>query len=577
MYEDMQSNPNFGSTAATEQAKLALQYANEAKGYLDSIESNIGELDRVDSFLTTITEYVAQLQDTMAKLDADMTTATGLVNTAKATASKVSDDALASEKWATSTESPDGNDDADSETGKTQSSRSWALDSKVCAINAKESERLALEYKNDAHKALETLGNAIVYQGSVDAYADLPTTNKVGDMYNIKTKDKTHGINAGDNVVWNGTEWDNVGSYFDMDGFVKGTVGTDFPDVPSVGEFCYRTDTKKLYQYNGEKWESSFGGGLSIWAEDTDYEVDNCVIYKTYIYRCKETHTSTSEFEYDKWVHVGGYAGNFFKYNADTDTIEPKTKDEITLTDLVTDDETVRKVTESYCKLYGGSLWKYENGELVPKTMDEITSADLGAARETIVNIAKENCLPLSGGAMTGKIQVNPAPLFLSMINNTSVLELTGGSNGTFRNGANLELHGADEESVNAGAFILRANDTDRTSRKDLLGKADGTFTWGGKEIKSMAFPSATNVNISASTATYTAPANGYISVFGKASSTNGFIQLQNNFVIDYKVAYSIGEFIGCTIPIKKGQTVNISVARMTISWIRFTYAEGEI
>lgn len=59
---------------------------------------------------------------------------------------------------------------------------------------------------------------AVINKGSVDSYADLPTSGqKNGDMYNIKAADAAHNIKAGDNVVWNGTEWDNFGGIFTID------------------------------------------------------------------------------------------------------------------------------------------------------------------------------------------------------------------------------------------------------------------------------------------------------------------------------------------------------------------------
>ena len=59
------------------------------------------------------------------------------------------------------------------------------------------------------------------YKGSVDNYSDLPTTNEVGDMWNVKTASEHN--KAGDNVVWDGTEWDNQGGMIDLSGYVKDT------------------------------------------------------------------------------------------------------------------------------------------------------------------------------------------------------------------------------------------------------------------------------------------------------------------------------------------------------------------
>lgn len=73
----------------------------------------------------------------------------------------------------------------------------------------------------DVEAVKESLAKMITYQGSVDNYSDLPTNPQVGYSYNVKNADKTHGVNAGDNLIWNGTDWDNFGSYVDMSLFAE--------------------------------------------------------------------------------------------------------------------------------------------------------------------------------------------------------------------------------------------------------------------------------------------------------------------------------------------------------------------
>ena len=47
------------------------------------------------------------------------------------------------------------------------------------------------------------------YMGSVATYADLPTSGmNAGDVYMVQTADATHNIAAGDDVMWNGSEWE---------------------------------------------------------------------------------------------------------------------------------------------------------------------------------------------------------------------------------------------------------------------------------------------------------------------------------------------------------------------------------
>lgn len=58
------------------------------------------------------------------------------------------------------------------------------------------------------------------YKGTVDNYSDLPTVHKIGDVYNIKNADAANNIKAGDNVVWNGTEWDNLSGVVDLSAYL---------------------------------------------------------------------------------------------------------------------------------------------------------------------------------------------------------------------------------------------------------------------------------------------------------------------------------------------------------------------
>lgn len=78
---------------------------------------------------------------------------------------------------------------------------------------------------NNPHKVTaEQLGLTTVYQykGSVATYADLPATGqKVGDVWNVETADPDHGIKAGDNVAWDGAQWDILGGNHDLSGYAQ--------------------------------------------------------------------------------------------------------------------------------------------------------------------------------------------------------------------------------------------------------------------------------------------------------------------------------------------------------------------
>lgn len=80
------------------------------------------------------------------------------------------------------------------------------------------------DFSNPHKVTAEQLGLTTVYQykGSVATYANLPTTGqKVGDVWNVETADPDHGIKAGDNVAWDGAQWDVLGGNHDLSGYAQ--------------------------------------------------------------------------------------------------------------------------------------------------------------------------------------------------------------------------------------------------------------------------------------------------------------------------------------------------------------------
>lgn len=75
---------------------------------------------------------------------------------------------------------------------------------------------------SDYAKKADLVGG-MKYKGSVQTYANLPSSGQEnGDMWNVATADSTHGIAAGDNVVWNSTAsgWDVLRGDVDMSAYV---------------------------------------------------------------------------------------------------------------------------------------------------------------------------------------------------------------------------------------------------------------------------------------------------------------------------------------------------------------------
>ena len=81
----------------------------------------------------------------------------------------------------------------------------------------------------------DTLTDALVWKGSVENYAALPTTNvRVGDTYNVTAADSAHNINAGDNVVWDGSKWDVMGGIMNVDSLAVKGQDANFKDVTAT-------------------------------------------------------------------------------------------------------------------------------------------------------------------------------------------------------------------------------------------------------------------------------------------------------------------------------------------------------
>lgn len=111
------------------------------------------------------------------------------------------------------------------------------------SLGSAEGDIAAVTNALDAHKAdydnphkvtAAQLGLATVYKykGSVETYADLPTSGQqVGDVYNVKQADPDHNIEAGDNVAWDGTTWDILAGDTDLSGYAQLNSANTFTEM----------------------------------------------------------------------------------------------------------------------------------------------------------------------------------------------------------------------------------------------------------------------------------------------------------------------------------------------------------
>ena len=112
--------------------------------------------------------------------------------------------------------------------GEEYSAKYWANQASFGQVQADWNQTVDTEVDYIKNKpdlsvyALKTdISTVFRYKGSVDTYSQLPSgTQAVGDVYNIATDDNANNIHAGDNVVWNGTYWDNLSGAVDLSGYV---------------------------------------------------------------------------------------------------------------------------------------------------------------------------------------------------------------------------------------------------------------------------------------------------------------------------------------------------------------------
>lgn len=78
------------------------------------------------------------------------------------------------------------------------------------------------------------LSSALNYKGTVDSYSKLPTSNTTGDVYNVTAADSTHNVKAGDNVVWNGTDWDVLSGVVDLSGCVMAADAITNSEIDTI-------------------------------------------------------------------------------------------------------------------------------------------------------------------------------------------------------------------------------------------------------------------------------------------------------------------------------------------------------
>lgn len=80
----------------------------------------------------------------------------------------------------------------------------------------------------------DKIKGGVHYKKNVATYSELPTDAQEGDMYNVIAADEEHGINAGDNVIWNGVDWDKYSGVIDTSGLVSKTDAITNEEIEEI-------------------------------------------------------------------------------------------------------------------------------------------------------------------------------------------------------------------------------------------------------------------------------------------------------------------------------------------------------
>lgn len=118
--------------------------------------------------------------------------------------------------------------------------------------------------------ALKTdVTGAMKIKGTVDNYAALPKSPAVGDAYGVTQADPAHDIEAGEIVLWNGTDWVDMGGTIDLSAYqTKASLDTD---VDALG-YLKPADLSGYQTVSGLDTAVSGLGYMKTTAADAKYQ-----------------------------------------------------------------------------------------------------------------------------------------------------------------------------------------------------------------------------------------------------------------------------------------------------------------
>lgn len=236
------------------------------------------------------------------------------------------------------------------------------------------------DFSNPHKVTAEQLGLTAVYQykGSVATYADLPTTGqKVGDVWNVETADPDHGIKAGDNVAWDGAQWDILGGNHDLSGYAQLNLANTFTALNA-----FRAN---IAVSNGTKAGSS--GSISFGISPADEPV--------------QTRISTDNLG-GLFYHVSTNQPHIFRIGTNNDVLS--IRDDTSKMTLISNNKAFATVTHA-----GVAKW-LGNANTATKLETARTINGVSFDGTANITIADSTKLPIAGGTMTGDLTLKGNP-----------------------------------------------------------------------------------------------------------------------------------------------------------------------
>lgn len=232
------------------------------------------------------------------------------------------------------------------------------------------------DYNNPHKVTAAQLGLTTVYKykGSVETYADLPTSGRqLGDVWNVETADPDHGIKAGDNVAWAGTQWDILGGNQDLSGYAQLNSANTFTAL--------NTFRANIAVSNGTTAGSSgsISFGISPAAETVQARISADVLGGLFY------HTSTNQ------PHI-------FRIGTNNDVLG--IRDDTSKMALTSNNQPFATVTHTGVAKWLGNA----NTATKLETARKINGVPFDGTQNITIEAGQGEFLPLTGGTVTGPI-----------------------------------------------------------------------------------------------------------------------------------------------------------------------------